>query len=79
MPRQDENKISTGKNPKGEDETWFQIVTESGGKHRHQNTAVGRNRVQVHPFNFGVDLSEHTSHMQSYIPLETIRMRWLCQ
>lgn len=53
------NKIGTDKKSKGEDETWFQIVTESG-KHRNENMAVGRNRFQVHPFNFGVDLSEHT-------------------
>lgn len=60
---QDRTKIRTDKNPKGEDETWFQIVTESGGKHRNQNMAVGRNRFQVHPFNFGVDHSEHTSQL----------------
>lgn len=61
------NKIRTDKNAKGEDETWFQIVTENGRKHRNQNMAVGRNRFHplhpVHPFNFGVDLSEYTSQL----------------
>lgn len=67
MARQDRNKIRTGKNPNGEDETWFQIVTEGWGKHRRsQNMATGRRRFQDHPCNFGMDLSEHLS--QSYIP-----------
>lgn len=65
MERQDKNKIRTGKNPKGEDETWLQIVTESGGKHRNQNMAIGRNRFQVYPFNFGVDLWAHNRGIQS--------------
>lgn len=67
MSRQDRNKTRTGKNPKGEDKTLLQIVTEGGGNHRRsQNMAIGRNRFQEHTCNFTMDLSGHPN--QSHVP-----------
>lgn len=60
----------------------FKLSQKCGGKHGNQNMAVGRNVYQVHPFSFDVDVSEHTRQSyipQSYVPLETIRLQWLCQ